>query len=201
VLLGLAFLAKKFISKPKAKSTPGADAAVVRKEGGLDNTLEVRTDTTVKVHVNVKGVGPSRPLNSAAPSSCVPCSSTRLPSLREQRLWHAPPSAISLLHICLLPPSLSFGFRPLPLRAVHCTSRGGRKKQNEKPTYICASSQKKVRTHHFFCVCFLGRFSAREVRKHGGTCECISQKFTGEIFLSGGIFFHFFFFRFCCCVG
>lgn len=45
-LLGLAFLAKKFISKPKTEGTPDADAAVVRK-GDLDNTLEVRTDSTV----------------------------------------------------------------------------------------------------------------------------------------------------------
>jgi hypothetical protein len=46
VLLGFAFLAKKFISKPKTGGTPDADAAVVRK-GDLDNTLEVRTDNTV----------------------------------------------------------------------------------------------------------------------------------------------------------
>ena len=45
-LLGLAFLAKKFISKPKTEGTPDADAAVVRK-GDLDNTLEIRTDSTV----------------------------------------------------------------------------------------------------------------------------------------------------------
>jgi len=73
-------------------------------------------------------------------------------------------------------------------------SRGATGKKTEKTTYICASSQKKVRTYLLFlCVFFLCAFLG--VSRQGGSktretfFECVSKKIAGEIFIRGGIFF------------
>jgi hypothetical protein len=61
--------------------------------------------------------------------------------------------------------------------------RGGRKK---KKTYICASSQKKVRTYLFFFSAFLGVSPQGEFENTRKKIEYVSKKITGEIFFSGG---------------
>jgi hypothetical protein len=68
-----------------------------------------------------------------------------------------------------------------------CDQGAAEKKNNGKTTYICASSQKKVRTCLLFLGGVFGRFSVRGLRKHKETNEYFS-KITGEIF-SAEIFF------------
>jgi hypothetical protein len=69
---------------------------------------------------------------------------------------------------------------------------GRQKKKPEKTTYICASSQKKVRTYLLFSFLFLVRFWAflgKGVRKHEKKkLSTFQTKIAGEFFF-GGIFF------------
>jgi hypothetical protein len=92
-----------------------------------------------------------------------------------------------------------FGFLPPPLPGFGPQLLGGRdqgaaEKINEKTTYICASSQKKVRTHllYFFNIffsAFLGVSRQGEFENTRKEIEYVSKKnHRGNIF-SGGNFF------------
>jgi hypothetical protein len=78
-------------------------------------------------------------------------------------------------------------------KASRC--REGRQKKNpEKTTYICASSQKKVRTYllfffSFFFSAFLGVSRQGEFENTRKKIEYVSKKIAGEIFFRGGKFF------------
>jgi hypothetical protein len=71
-------------------------------------------------------------------------------------------------------------------------ARGGRKKTPEKPTYICASSQKQIRTYvrNFFFSAFLGVSRQGEFENTRKQIEYVSKKnHRGNIFSGGGFLF------------